>query len=439
MHGAQSTFLAGLPPNRRVSPSPCCHSPNSPMACWPQGAWGIPIASCAPHRANGVEGVRGWGDAISFWVGRRPKRISNQLSSYRETTRNASGMPTTSCQAQLELMSILHLQTRSQTECIRPPLSQHASSCRSQDARLTMHGAQSTFLAGLPPNRRVSPSPCCHSPNSPMACWPQGAWGIPIASCAPHRANGVEGVRGWGDAISFWVGRRPKRISNQLSSYRETTRKASGMPTTSCQAQLELMSILHLQTRSQTECLRPPLSQHASSCRSQDARLTVHGAQSTFLAGLLPNRRVSPSPGCHSPNSPMARWPQGAWGIPIASCAPHRANGVEGVRGWGDAISFRVGRRPKRIEARSFRTTRNADGILEDRSDRYKRNVQTTQGFVSRSYINSYNIILYKYIYIYKYRSVCIYDIDAKIVYMFLFAPIIRMIASSSSSTGLEE
>ena len=59
------------------------------------------------------------------------------------------------------------------------------SKSSSQDARVTMHGAQSTYLAGLLPSRRFSPSPCCHAPPSPMARWPQGALGIPVHA-VPH-------------------------------------------------------------------------------------------------------------------------------------------------------------------------------------------------------------------------------------------------------------
>ena len=68
-----------------------------------------------------------------------------------------------------------------------------------------------------------------------------------------------------------------------------------------------------------------PCPQHASNShrvRIRDARVTMHGAQSTFPDGLLPSKRVSPSPRCHSPFSPMVRWPQGALGIPVHT-APH--------------------------------------------------------------------------------------------------------------------
>ena len=68
-----------------------------------------------------------------------------------------------------------------------------------------------------------------------------------------------------------------------------------------------------------------PYQQRASNShrvRNRDARVTMHGAQSTFPEGLLPSRRVSPSPRCHSPFSPIVRWPQGALGIPVHT-APH--------------------------------------------------------------------------------------------------------------------
>ena len=90
-----------------------------------------------------------------------------------------------------------------------PPPQQASSSQRGhgQDARLTMHGARSTFLAGLLPSRRVSPSPCCHSPALTRGVLAPRSNGNTRASCAPHLASGVEGVRVWGDALSFWVGR----------------------------------------------------------------------------------------------------------------------------------------------------------------------------------------------------------------------------------------
>ena len=68
------------------------------------------------------------------------------------------------------------------------PCQQNASNSqrvRNRVQRVTMHGAQSTFPDGLLPSKRVSPSPRCHSPFSPMVCWPQGALGIPVHT-APH-------------------------------------------------------------------------------------------------------------------------------------------------------------------------------------------------------------------------------------------------------------
>ena len=79
-----------------------------------------------------------------------------------------------------------------------------------------------------------------------------------------------------------------------------------------------------------------PCQQRASNShrvRNRDARVTMHGAQSTFPEGLLPSRRVSPSPRCHSPFSPMVRWPQGALGIPVHT-APHTRPAV-----WKECVS----------------------------------------------------------------------------------------------------
>ena len=339
MHGAQSTFLAGLPPNRRVSPSPCCHSPNSPMACWPQGAWGIPVASCAPHRADGVEGVRGWGDAISFWVGRRRQRT--------EAGRlwHANLIVSSSTRTKQQTCRFCICQEGPKQNAYILPCQQH----RMRDLPCMVPRAPS--WPACPPNRRVSPSPCCHSPNSPMACWPQGAWGIPVASCAPHRADGVEGVRGWGDAISFWVGRRRQRTEAGRLWH------ANHILSSSTRTKQQTCRFCICQEGPKQNAYILPCQQH----RMRDLPCMVPRAPS--WPACPPNRRVSPSPCCHSPNSPMACWPQGAWGIPVASCAPHRADGVEGVRGWGDAISFWVGQRRQRTEATAVelsQTTRNA-------------------------------------------------------------------------------
>ena len=76
---------------------------------------------------------------------------------------------------------------------------------------------------------------------------------------------------------------------------------------------------------------------------SQDALIYHAGAHSTVLAGLLPSRRFSPSPCCHSPDSPNGALAPRSSGNTRACCAPHPANGVEGARVWGDAVSFRVG------------------------------------------------------------------------------------------------
>ena len=84
--------------------------------------------------------------------------------------------------------------------CILPP-----KRC-TQDALIYHAGAHSTVLAGLLPSRRFSPSPCCHSPDSPSGALAPRSSGNTRACCAPHPANGVEGARVWGDAASFRVG-----------------------------------------------------------------------------------------------------------------------------------------------------------------------------------------------------------------------------------------
>ena len=73
-------------PSRRVcSPAGAlAHRPavihhSHPWWRWPQGALGIPVHTAPPHPAGCVEGVRVWGDAISFWVGRK-RQLTHSLN-----------------------------------------------------------------------------------------------------------------------------------------------------------------------------------------------------------------------------------------------------------------------------------------------------------------------------------------------------------------------